>query len=70
MFGEVTYDLTATLEATVGVRVSSLEQYFEYTQGGTDDTLIEVRDLAIARLFFDGDHPRRPSQHSLRGRPE
>ena len=115
VFAEVTYDLTATLEATVGVRVSELEQFFAYTEGGTDDTpispkvnlswrpnndwlvyfnyatgfrpgnvnshmqfnvdqyndlliprceanpacnlaeLIEVRDLAIARLFFDGD---------------
>ena len=37
-FGEVTYDLTDTLEATVGVRVSSLEQYFSNTLSGTDDT--------------------------------
>ena len=115
VFGEVTYDLTSTLEATVGVRVSELEQFFAYTEGGTDDTPIspkvnlswrpnndwllyfnyatgfrpgnvnshmqfnvdqyndlliprcqanpacdvaelnQVRDLAIARLFFDGD---------------
>ena len=114
VFGEVTYDLTPTLEGTVGVRVSSLEQFFDYSQTGTDDTpvspkvnlswrprnellvyfnyatgfrpgnvnshmqfnvdqydllqipqrlaagqdatdLYEVRDLSIARLFFDGD---------------
>ena len=117
VFGEVTYDLTDTLEVTMGVRVSELEQYFEYTKGTTDDTpispkfnlswrpgqewlvyfnyatgfrpgnvnshqqfnvdqytdlliprcqanpectdmagLIEFRDRALARRFFDGDH--------------
>ena len=117
VFGEVTYDLTSTLEMTVGVRVSELEQFFEYTKGGTDDTpvspkfnlswrpgeewlvyfnyatgfrpgnvnshqqfnvdqytdlliprceanpdcndlagLLEFRDQALARRFFDGDH--------------
>ncbi len=43
VFGEVTYDLTATLEVTVGVRVSELEQYFKYTGGTTDDTPVSPK---------------------------
>ena len=43
VFGEVTYDLTPTLEATVGVRVSSLEQFFDYSQTGTDDTPVSPK---------------------------
>ena len=43
VFGEATYDLTATLEATVGVRVSSLEQYFSNTLSGTDDSPVSPK---------------------------
>jgi len=43
VFGEVTYDLTDTLEVTVGVRVSELEQYFKYTGGTTDDTPVSPK---------------------------
>ncbi len=37
VFGEISYDFTDTLEATVGVRVSDLKQDFTMTNSGTDD---------------------------------
>ena len=43
VFGEVSYDLTDTLELTAGVRVSDLEQHFTNTNTGTDDTPVSPK---------------------------
>ena len=43
VFGEVSFDLTETLEATVGVRVSDLEQAFTNTGTGTSDTPVSPK---------------------------
>ena len=43
VFGEVSYDLTDTLEVTVGVRVSDLEQEFTNTGTGTSDTPVSPK---------------------------
>ena len=42
-FGEFSYDLTNELEFTAGLRISSLEQYFDNTQSGTDDKPISPK---------------------------
>ena len=43
VFGEASYDLTDTLEVTVGVRVSDLEQEFTNTGTGTSDTPVSPK---------------------------
>ena len=43
IFGEASWDITETLEATVGVRVSDLEQAFTNTGTGTDDTPVSPK---------------------------
>ena len=43
VFGELSFDLTDDLEATVGVRVSDLEQEFTNTGTGTDDTPVSSK---------------------------
>ncbi len=43
VFGEVTYDITDKLEATVGLRVSKLDQFFENTQSSTNDSPISPK---------------------------
>ena len=43
VFGEISYDLTDTLELTVGVRVSDLEQEFTNTGTGTSDTPVSPK---------------------------
>ena len=43
LFGEVSYDLTRELEATFGLRVSSMEQYFSNTESGTDDNPVSPK---------------------------
>ena len=47
VFGEFTYDLTTDLtgelEVTAGLRISQLDQYFDNTQSGTDDTPVSPK---------------------------
>ena len=42
-FGEFSYDLTETLEVTAGVRLSDLEQDFQRSDTGTDDTPVSPK---------------------------
>ncbi len=42
-FGEVSYDLTDTLEVTAGVRVADVKQRFQRTDTGTDDTPVSPK---------------------------
>lgn len=42
-FGEVSYDLTDTLEVTTGVRVADVKQRFQRTATGTDDTPVSPK---------------------------
>ena len=43
VFGELSYDLTETVEVTVGLRISDMEQYFSNTDSGTDDTPVSPK---------------------------
>ncbi len=43
LFGEVSFDLAETLEATVGVRISDLAQEFTNTGTGTSDTPVSPK---------------------------
>ena len=43
VFGEASWDITETLEITLGVRVSNLEQEFTNTGTGTDDTPVSPK---------------------------
>ncbi len=52
-FGELTYDITDTVEATFGLRVSSMEQYFSNTDSGTDDTPVSPKFVLSWRPMED-----------------
>ena len=52
-FGELSFDLTDTLEATVGLRVSSIDQYFSNTDSGTDDTPVSPKFVLSWRPMED-----------------
>lgn len=43
VFGEVSYDLTETLEITAGVRISDIEQHFQRSDRRTDDTPVSPK---------------------------
>lgn len=43
VFGEVSFDLTETLEVTAGVRISDIEQHFQRSERRTDDTPVSPK---------------------------
>lgn len=53
VFGEVSYDLTDTLELTVGARLSDLEQEFTNTGTGTDDTTVSPKVVLAWQVSDD-----------------
>ena len=52
-FGELSFDLTDNIEVTLGLRYSSMEQYFSNTDSGTDDSPVSPKFVVSWRPMED-----------------